>query len=167
MFSIFEPHTELLKRGKAGKPIEFGHMIQMQQVSEKFITDYDVFEDIPAEPALLDNALSSHHRWFGVDPSRLAADKGYFDRETVNRLEQHIATVSIGKKGKRSAAEVAREHDPISRHALRFRAGVDWAISFLKRVLRLSPCHTKGWEHFQATIGASIFGHNLLILSRC
>jgi len=167
VFSIFEPHTELLKRGRAGKPIEFGHMIQIQQVPEKFITDYDVFEHKPAEPALLDKALASHRRLFGVDPSRLAADKGYFDGETVKRLEQHIETVSIGKKGKRSAAEVAREHDPIFRHAQRFRAGVEGTISFLKRVLRLSRCYTKGWEHFQSTIGASIFGHNLLILARC
>ncbi len=42
LFSVFEPHTELLKRGKAGKPIEFGHMIQIQQVKEKFITAYAV-----------------------------------------------------------------------------------------------------------------------------
>ena len=167
LFSIFEPHTELLKRGKAGKPIEFGHMIQIQQVSEKFITDYDVFEKKPVEPALLEEALASHARLFGTEPSCLAADKGYFDQETSDRLRQRIETVSIGKKGKRSPEEVEREHDPIFRHAQRFRAGVEGTISFLKRVLRLSRCYTKGWKHFQSSIGASIFAHNLLILARC
>src|SRR5438093_7904235 len=44
LFSIFEPHTELLIRGKVAKPIEFGHMILVQQVEEKFITGYQVFE---------------------------------------------------------------------------------------------------------------------------
>ena len=53
IFSIFEPHTELLKRGKAAKPIEFGHMIQIQQVDGKFITDYQVFEKRPVEHELL------------------------------------------------------------------------------------------------------------------
>ena len=167
LFSVFEAHTELLVRGKAGKPIEFGHMIQIQQVEEKFITDYEVFEKKPVEPALLEGALASHRALFGVDPSCLTADKGYFDRGTVEELEERIETVSIAKKGKRTQAEVEREHDPIFRHAQRFRAGVEGTISFLKRVLGLSRCIAKGWKHFQSTVGTSIFAHNLLILARC
>lgn len=167
LFSVFEPHTELLKRGKTGTPIEFGHMIQIQQVKEKFITDYDVFEKKPLEPALLEPALASHRSLFGIDPVCLAADKGYFDQATVGALESRIETVSIAKKGKCTLAQIEREHDPLFRHAQRFRAGVEGTISFLKRVLGLSRCYTQGWAHFQSTIGASIFAHNLLILARC
>ncbi len=166
LFSVFEPHTELLKRGKAGKPVEFGHMIQIQQGKEKFITGYDVFEKKPVEPALLEAALASHRALFGFDPSCLAADKGYFDQDIVDELERRIGTVSIAKKGKRTPEQIEREHDPLFRHAQRFRAGVEGTISFLKRVLGLSRCYTKGWAHFQATVGASIFAHNLLILAR-
>ncbi len=167
LFSVFEPHTELLIRGKAGKPVEFGHMIQIQQGKEKFITDYDVFEHRPVEPALLEPALASHRSLFGSDPTCLAADKGYFEKETIERLAQRIETVSIAKKGKRTADQIEREHDPIFRHAQRFRAGVEGSISFLKRVLGLARCFSKGWAHFQSAIGTSILAHNLLILSRC
>ena len=167
LFSVFEPHTELLIRGKAGKPVEFGHMIQIQQVKEKFITDYAVFDRRPAEPALLAPALASHRALFGRDPVSVAADKGYFEGATVANLETRIPTVSIAKKGKRSAAEIEREHDPIFRHAQRFRAGVEGTISFLKRVLGLSRCYAKGWTHFQSTVGTGIFVHNLLLLTRC
>jgi len=167
LFSVFEPHTELLKRGKAGKPIEFGHMIQIQQVKEKFITDYGVFDQKPVEPELLVPALDSHRSLFGVDASCLAADKGYFEQDTLDKLEERIDTVSIGKKGKRTAEQLEREHDPVFRHAQRFRAGVEGTLSYLKRMLGLARCFTKGWEHFQATVGASIFTHNLLILARC
>jgi IS5 family transposase len=167
LFSVFEPHTELLKRGKAGKPIEFGHMIQIQQVKEKFITDYAVYDRKPVEPELLATALDSHRSLFGVDASCLAADKGYFEQGTIDTLEERIDTVSIGKKGKRTPEQLKREHDPVFRHAQRFRAGVEGTISYLKRVLGLSRCFTKGWKHFQATVGASIFTHNLLILARC
>jgi len=167
LFSVFEPHTELLIRGKAGKPVEFGHMIQIQQAKEKFITDYDVFEKRPVEPPLLEPALVSHRSLFGSDPTCLAADKGYFEKDTIEKLAQRIETVSIAKKGKRTAAQLAHEHDPIFRHAQRFRAGVEGSISFLKRVLGLARCFSKGWTHFQSTIGTSIFAHNLLILSRC
>ena len=167
LFSVFEPHTELLKRGKAGKPIEFGHMIQIQQVKEKFITDYGVYEKKPVEPELLATALVSHRSLFGVNPTCLTADKGYFERKTVDALEQQIEMVSIAKKGKRTPAQTAREHDPVFRHAQRFRAGVEGTISYLKRVLGLARCFTKSWTHYQSTIGASIFAHNLLILARC
>ncbi len=116
---------------------------------------------------MLTTALDAHRSLFGVDPSCLAADKGYFEQGAIVKLEKRINTVSIGKKGKRTSAQLEREHDPVFRHAQRFRAGVEGTISYLKRMLGLSRCFTKGWKHFQATVGASIFTHNLLILARC
>jgi IS5 family transposase len=168
LFSLFEPHTELLKRGKAGKDIEFGHMIQIQQVREKFITDYDVYATRPQEPQLLEPALASHRALFGTDPSVLTADKGYYESmEAIRALERRIDTVSIAKKGARTKAESEREHDPLFRHAQAFRAGIEGTISFLKRVLRLGRCLNKGLEHFIATVGQTVFAHNLLVLARC
>lgn len=167
LFSLFEPHTELLKRGKAGKDLEFGHMIQIQQVAEKFITDYEVYDRKPVEHALLHPALESHRALFGDAPSQLTADKGYYENmDAIRRLEQTIDVVSIAKKGKRTAEETAREQDPLFRHAQAFRAGVEGTISFLKRILRLARCFNKGWEHFVATIGTTVFAHNLLVLAR-
>ncbi|HME69276.1 MAG TPA: transposase [Myxococcota bacterium] len=167
LFSLFEPHTELLKRGKAGKEIEFGHMVQIQQVPGKFITDYEVFAHKPTEHALLAPALASHRALFGSLPAQLTADKGYYESmERIRELEQRIPVVSIAKKGMRTAQETARESDPLFRHAQAFRAGVEGTISFLKRVLRLGRCFNKGWEHFVATVGMTIFAHNLLVLAR-
>jgi transposase, IS5 family len=168
IFSIFEPHTELLKRGKAGKPIEFGHMIQIQQVEGKFITDYDVFEHKPVEYELLEPALERHRELFGEYPGELAADKGYYESmEHIARLRETVDLVAIGKKGKRTEEQTQRETDPAFRHAQRFRAGVEGTISFLKRVLGLFRCFNKGWPRYVATVGATVFAHNLLILVRC
>ena len=98
IFSIFEPHTELLKRGKAGKPVEFGHMIQIQQVASKFITDYGVFEKRPVEHELIGSVLKSHCSLFGDYPDSLAADKGYYhSTDTLERLREKVAVVSIAK----------------------------------------------------------------------
>ena len=168
IFSIFEPHTELLKRGKAAKEIEFGHMIQIQQVEGKFITDYEVFETKPVEHQLVEPALERHKELFGKHPDELAGDKGYYERmEQIERLSEIVEVVAIGKKGKRTEEQTRRETDPAFRHAQRFRAGVEGTISFLKRVLGLFRCYNKGWEHYVATVGATIFAHNLIILSRC
>lgn len=168
ILSIFEPHTELLKRGKAGKQVEFGHMIQIQQVEGKFITDYEVFETKPVEYELVEPALEHHKKLFGDYPDTLTADKGYYENmEQIESLSQIIELVAISKKGRRTEEQTQRETDPVFRHAQRFRAGVEGTISFLKRVLGLFRCYSKGWEHYVATIGATIFAHNLLILARC
>lgn len=168
IFSIFEPHTELLIRGKADKPIEFGHMIQIQQVEGKFITDYEVFEKKPVEHKLVEPALERHKALFGEYPDTLTTDKGYYESmEQIERLSEIIELVAISKKGKRTEEQTQRETDPAFRHAQRFRAGVEGTISFLKRVLGLCRCYNKGWEHYVATVGATVLAHNLVILARC
>jgi transposase, IS5 family len=168
IFSIFEPHTELLKRGKAGKPIEFGHMIQIQQVEGKFITGYDVFDRKPVEYELLDPTIKRHLALFGTYPEAVSADKAYYESmDQIARLGKIIKVVGINKKGTRTEEETERETDPAFRHAQRFRAGVEGTISFLKRVLGLSRCHSKGWVHYAAMVGATVLAHNLLILARC
>ena len=168
LFSIFESHTELLKRGKAGKDIEFGHMIQIEQVDGKFIANYDVFDKKPVEHQLVKRVLENHKKLFGEYPETLAADKGYYENmAALERFENKVAMVSICKKGRRTSEETEREHDPLFRLAQRFRAGVEGSISFLKRALRLARCFNKGWEHFVSTIGQTIFAHNLLVLARC
>ena len=167
LFSIFEPHTELLKRGKAGKDVEFGHMIQIEQVDGKFITNYDVFDKKPVEHQLVKRVLENHKKLFGEYPEILAADKGYYENMAALKcLEKKVAMVSIGKLGRRTSEETEREHDLLFRLAQRFRAGIEGTISFLKRSLRLARCFSKGWEHFVSTIGQTIFAHNLLVLAR-
>lgn len=167
IFSIFEPHTELLKRGKAGKPIEFGHMVLLQQLESKFISDYEVFERKPLDQELVRPALESHRKRFGENPSELSADKGFYESmEEIDALETEIDVVSICKKGSRTSEEAEREATAPFRFAQRFRAGVEGTISYLKRCLGLWRCRNKGWEHYAATVGATVFAHNLLILAR-
>ena len=165
LFSLFEEHTELLKRGKVPKEIEFGHMIQIQQVREKFITDYQVFPERPNETLLLLPCLEQHKGLFGHYPETLTADKGYYDGARIEALEDKVDNIAIGKKGKRTPEQTEREHSAEFRSAQRFRAGIEGSISFLKRVLGLFRCFNKGWKHFAATVGMTVFTHNLLKLA--
>ena len=167
IFSIFEPHTELLKRGKAGKPIEFGHMILLQQVEGCFITGYETFARKPVEHGLVDTVLKDHQKLFGELPSELSADKGFYEStKKLRDLEREIDVVSIGKKGKRTADEAEREASAEFKLAQRFRAGIEGSISVLKRALRMFRCFNRGFDRFTATVGATILAHNLLVLAR-
>jgi len=167
LYSIFEEHTELLKRGKAGKDIEFGHMIGIQQVRGRFITDYEVYESKPVEHKILRPALESHKELFGTYPDSLTADKGYWENTAaLRKLEQDVSLVAIAKKGRRTEQEAEREHSSAFSAMQRFRAGIEGTISCLKRVFRLARCFNKGWPQFAATAGAAIFSHNLVTLAR-
>jgi len=166
LYSVFEPHTEMLIRGKAGKPIEFGHMVFLQQVDGCFVTDYEVFKQRPREPALLARAVKRHERVFGEVPSELSADKGFWNGEAYRPVAEVVDIVAIGKQGRRTDAETRRETSPAFQAAQRFRAGIEGTISFLKRALGLARCLNKGWTHYASTVGAAIFAHNLWILAR-
>lgn len=121
-----EPHTELIKRGKAGKDIEFGHMVQIEQVEGKFVTRYEVFEKKPLEHQLVKPAIEHHKHVFGSYPEALSADKGYYESvEQINELAAKVNVVGIGKKGKRDEEESQRERSPSFRIAQRFRAGIE------------------------------------------
>lgn len=167
IFSIFEPHTELIKRGKADKPIQFGHMVLLGQVESKFITHWEVFEKKPMDWQVVDLVLQRHRELFGKSPREFSADRGFYESsEKLKELEKEIEVVSIGSRGKRSEEEALREASKAFKLGQQFRAGIEGSISFLKRALGMFRCLNKGWEHYVATVGATVFVHNLLVLAR-
>jgi IS5 family transposase len=101
---LLEEHTELIKRGKAGKPVEFGHMVMIAQTSEKFISDYSVMEIQEPKKDLVDPVLENHKQKFGSYPEKLAGDKGFHESpEKTLELENDVELVCISKKGNRTA----------------------------------------------------------------
>jgi len=167
LFSIFEPHTELLIRGKAGKPVEFGHMVLLQEVEHQFVSAYEVFEKRPSDESLVDDILTRHASLFGELPQGFAADKGFYkSMDKLRELEQSIPHVSIAKKGSRTAEEMQREHDPIFRSLQRFRAGMEGTISVFKRAFKLSRCLYRSFRTYCTSVGSHVFAHNLVVLAR-
>jgi len=167
LYSLFEEHTELLQRGKARKPIEFGHKVLLAQTAEKFIHHYQVLPQRREDVELLAPALEAHRRLFGHDPEVLAADKGFYESmEQIHSLQTTIRTVSIAKKGRRTAPEEERETAEAFVLGQRFRAGVEGSISVLKRAFKLGCCLFKGFTHYATSVGLAVLCHNLVLLTR-
>jgi IS5 family transposase len=167
LYSLFEDHTELLKRGKAGKPVEFGHKILVAQTGEKFITHYQSLPHRKEDPELLPAALKTHRELFGAVPAVLATDKGFYaSAKQLAELEDEIETVSICKKSRLSEDEKKREHTEAFQDGQRFRSGIEGSISVLKRAFNLKRCLFKGFKHFAASVGCAVFCHNLVLLTR-
>jgi IS5 family transposase len=168
VYSLFEEHTELLKRGKAGKPVEFGHKILLAETGEKFILHYNVYQRQPADKDLVNETLAAHRTLFLHPPDTFAGDKGFYaSPQQFAALENTIPAVSIGKKGRRNAEEYAREHTEAFQAGQRFRAGSEGTISVLKRAFKLNRCLFKGFKNYAASVGCAVFCHNLVMLARC
>jgi len=167
IYSLFEEHTELLKRGKAGKPIEFGHKILLAQTGEKFIHHYRVFPTRQEDREMVAPAIKAHKQLFGISPDVLATDKGFYESmEQIFALEETITTVSICKKGRRNQREYERESSEEFKDGQRFRAGCEGSISVLKRAFNLGKCLFKGFKNYAASVGCAVFCHNLVLLTR-
>src|SRR6266851_2387570 len=101
--SVFEPHTEIIRKGKASKPTEFGKLVQVQEAENQIITHYEVFAERPADSALLVPAVEEHRRRFGRAPSLAAADAGFYsqrDEKTIQAMG--VKRVAIPNRSTRS-----------------------------------------------------------------
>ena len=160
VFSIFEPHTELIKRGRRNKPIEFGHAVLLCQTPEKFITDYESFEHRRVDCELTEVVIDRHEALFGEPPEVLAGDKGFCpDSETYQQLEERVETLAVPRRMRELA-------DVVMSTWQSFRAGIEGTISGLKRAFRLARCYFRTFKSFQASIGLGVLCHNLVVLAK-
>jgi IS5 family transposase len=159
VFSIFEPHTELLKRGKRQKPTEFGHKVLLCETPEKFITDYEVYEWQQADCALTESVIRRHEALFGVAPEVLVGDMGFCPTaEKFEELEGLVGMLAIPRRLRDFANKVLAKWQA-------FRAGIEGTISGLKRVFRLFRCNFRGFKSFASAVGLGVFCHNLIVLA--
>jgi IS5 family transposase len=78
LLSVFEPNTEVIRKGKASKPTEFGKMAKIQEAENQIVTRYEVFDQRPSDSDLLVPAIEEHQRQLGCTPRVVAADAGFF-----------------------------------------------------------------------------------------
>jgi IS5 family transposase len=158
IFSIFEEHTELIKRGKSNKPVEFGHAVWLAQARQKFITDYEVMEQKEPDSDLLGEIAQRHKEAFRTFPKVVAADTGFrAGPEEMEKLSRHVETVAVPSRSPKGPKMETRWHH--------FRAGIEGSISVLKRAFRIATCFYRGFKSFSAAVGMAIFCHNLVNLA--
>jgi transposase, IS5 family len=78
LLSLFEPSTEVIRKGKAGKPNEFVKMVKLQEAENQIITDYEVYPQRPYDSELLIAAIDAHRALHGCVPRLVAADAAFY-----------------------------------------------------------------------------------------
>jgi transposase, IS5 family len=159
VFSLFERHTELIKRGRRQKPVEFGHKVLLCESAEKFITDYEVYAKQLPDCELTESVIDRHEKLFGTRPEVVAADKGFCPAaEKFQELAARVDTLAIPRR-------MQDFMDKVLAHWQAFRAGIEGTISGLKRAFRLIRCFFRGFRSFEAAVGLGVFCHNLIVLA--
>jgi len=168
LYSIFEPHTDLIKRGKVNKPIEFGHKIFLAESARGLITQYRVLKGNSSDTYQVKPALDNHKDTFGAVPEIFAGDRG-FDNEGNQKecVQAGVACPSIPQCGGQKTAErQTLEKTPDFKKAQRFRAGIEGRISVLFRGRGMKRCRAEGAERFEAFIGAAVLTNNLMRIAQ-
>jgi IS5 family transposase len=161
--SLFEPHSEIIRKGKASKPTEFGKMIQVQETENQIITHYDVFDHRPSDRDLLLGAVEHHERVLGRVPQLATADAGYYSRAQEQAVEaKGVKWVAVPNRNTKSAERKKKEHSRWFKKAQAWRTGCEGRISVLKRRHGLTRCRYHGAEGMKRWVGLGVMADTLI-----
>jgi IS5 family transposase len=161
--SLFEPQTEVIRKGKAGKPTEFGKMVKVQEAEQQIVTHYEVYDQRPSDSELLVPALDVHQRQFGRAPRLVTADAGFFSaRNEAAAYARGVQRVAIPNLATKSADRKALQKKRWFRAALKWRTGCEGRISLLKRRHGLDRCPYKGAAGMKRWVGLGVIADNLI-----
>lgn len=161
--SLFEPHSEIIRKGKASKPTEFGKMIQVQETENQIITHYDVFDQRPSDRDLLVGAVENHERVLGRVPQLATADAGYYSRAQEQGVQDKgVKWVAVPNRNTKSMERNKKEHSRWFKKAQAWRTGCEGRISVLKRRHGLTRCRYHGAEGMKRWVGLGVMADTLI-----
>ncbi len=160
--SIFEEHTDIIKRGKSQCPTEFGHKVLVASGKSGVITQCQCFRGNPSDTDMVAGILGSHKKQYGKAPWALAGDRRFFSADNEKAAYgSGVKRVSICKPGYRSKERKKIEKNGWFKRLQRYRAGIEGLISGLMRGYGLKRCVWKGWEAFRSYISLNVVTFNL------
>jgi IS5 family transposase len=167
IFSIFQTHTDLIKRGKAQRPVEFGHKVFLAESRAGLITEYHVLDGNPIDEGHVVPSLENHKKSFGQPPLLYAADRGFYSTASIEACRQAgVGVECIPQKGGQKTPErSAYEKSPAFKKGQRFRAGIEGRISVLLRGRGMRRCLTNGRQRFDVFVGLAVLANNLMAIA--
>ena len=165
LVSLHEPDARPIRKGRLGKPVEFGYKAQVVDNPDGIIVDHSVHIGNPSDTDLIRPAIDRITAQFGA-PATVTADRGYWDATIEADLTAvGVTTVVIPRTGKASQARAAIEHADAFVDMVKWRTGCEGRISHLKRDWAWRRTRLRGHAGVRIWCGHGVFGHNLLKLT--
>jgi IS5 family transposase len=167
LVSIFEPGTEIIRKGKASKPTEFGKMVKIQEAENQIITAYEVYRERPSDSALLIPAIESHQEQLGRVPRLVAGDAGFYSASNEKAAhEKGVKRVCVPNRSTKSAERKREQKKRWFRAGQKWRTGCEGRISVVKRRHGLNRCRYKGDDGMNRWVGFGVIADNLINIGR-
>jgi IS5 family transposase len=163
VLSVFEPHTETIRKGKIATPNEFGKLVTIQESEHQIITAYEVHRTRPADVTLWTPALDRHQTIFGRAPDLAAGDRGFSSAANeAAAMARGVRRVVLPRRGRKSPTRRAYERQRWFRRGQRWRVGCEGRISVLKRRHGLNRCRYHGEDGMHRWVGFGVIANNLV-----
>jgi len=167
VLSVFETHTEAIRKGKKVKPTEFGKLVKVQEAENQFVTDYEVCPQRVPDGQLWEPSLERHEQIFGGPPHLATADAAFSSAANEQAaVARGVRRVALPRRGRLSATRRAHQKQRWFRRALRWRTGCEGRISALKRRHGLHRCRYRGEPGMERWVGLGVIANNLLAMAR-
>ena len=167
IFSIFEPSTEIIRKGKAGKPNEFGKMVKVQEAENQIVINYEVYDQRPSDSDLLIPAIETHQKLMGRTPDLATGDAGFYSAKNEAKAQKMgVKRVSIPNRSTKSPSRRQHQKKRWFKKAQQWRTGCEGRISVLKRRHGLRRSLYKGEAGMKRWVGLGIIADNLINIGR-
>jgi IS5 family transposase len=167
LVSIFEPDTEIIRKGKASKPTEFGKMVKLQEAENQIIIAYEVYDERPNDKDLLVPAVQLHEQRLDRPPELVAGDAGFYSAHGEATIQDMgVKRVSIPNHSTKSTERRRHQKQRWFRKGQKWRTGCEGRISVLKRRHGLNRCRYKGTAGMKRWVGLGVISDNLINIGR-
>ena len=167
LLSLFEPSTEVIRKGKAGKPNEFGKMVKLQEAENQIITDYEVYARRPYDSDLLVGAIETHQALLGRSPRLVAADAAFYSAKNEAAAKaKGVKRVCIPNRSTKSLERKREQRKRWFRDGQKWRTGCEGRISVVKRRHGLTRCRYKGLVGMNRWVGLGVIADNVVNIGR-
>lgn len=165
--SLFEEHTDIIRRGKEARPVEYGHKIWLNEVEGGLVSHYRILDGNPSDEQQWKPSLKAHLKTFHQPPQQASGDRGLYS-EPNEQLAHDLGVkqVILPHRGHRSNARLKHEHKAWFVKGRHWHAGVEGRISVLKRAHDLGRCLAHGLNGFHGWVGWGVIAGNLAVLGR-
>lgn len=166
IFSIFEPHTELIKRGKQPLPIQFGHNVLVIEDALGFVVDYRVVAHGVLDQDLVVPVMKKLQKRFGGKIKSASFDRAFHTPENQQALAEIVDTPCIVSKGQQQGRQQQEEGTVAFRKARQRHPGVESAIGALQAGNGLKRCRDRSEPGYERYVALGILGRNLQTLGK-
>jgi IS5 family transposase len=166
LFSLFEPHTQLYKRGKAGKPIQYGRLLLVYEDAAGFITHHHVMaRDAKDLDVVVEQTKILQDRCHGRI-EEASFDRGFHSPENQTKLAEIIQHPCLPMPGAKQAAQQQATASVTFHKARKRHSGVESAIGALQSGNGLKRCRDRSELGFDRYVALAILGRNLHTLGK-